>query len=63
MSLYETGDAYSKRLVLSNAKRFGDQGLDLLQRGLKDNSQWVREKANDEIRKWRLHLNAKSRRN
>lgn len=63
LSLLESGDVYSKRLVLSNAPRFGDQGIELLQRALKDDSQWVREKALEEIRKLRMHSKAQSQRN
>ena len=62
MSLLETGDVYSKRLVLSNAPRFGDQGIELLQRALKDHNQWVREKARAEMRRLRMQSKAKSQR-
>ncbi|MDP6353720.1 MAG: HEAT repeat domain-containing protein [Planctomycetota bacterium] len=63
LSLFENGDAYSRRLVLSNARRFGDKGIELLQRGLKDDSQWVREKARDELRLWKMHSKTNSKRN
>lgn len=63
LSLFENGDVYSRRLVLSNARRFGDKGIELLQRGLKDDSQWVREKARDELRLWKMNSKTKSKRN
>ena len=55
LEMLEGDDVYLRRLVLENAGRFGrEKGREILQRGLKDQSPWVKEKAREEVRKWRM---------
>jgi hypothetical protein len=55
LELLRAGDVYVRRLVLENADRFGEEkGWEVLQLGLKDESPWVREKAREEARKWKM---------
>ena len=55
LAMLKDGDVYARRLVLENAHRFGsEKGREVLEAGLHDKSPWVREKAAEEVRKWRL---------
>jgi len=55
LELLKDGDVYLRRLVLENADLFDkEKGWEVLQVGLKDESLWVREKAQEEIRKWKM---------
>jgi HEAT repeat protein len=60
LELLRGGDVYLRRLVLENADRFGEEkGWEVLQLGLKDESPWVRQKAQDEARKWKTRKQEK----